>query len=177
MRPNFAEMLKAHQISWALENGFNEGWLEPRNNQPSWVLEKTQERRNLFKPEWWCYIEGKEHRWARALNSSQCFAVNAFAPLAEDSGLASQFFQKLFPHRELSSQAEIVVEFEYAPDNSSSWLGENPHRQGTQVDVALLVLDGKRCIGQALIEVKLSEREFGSCRGYDKTGKGKNGNP
>jgi len=46
--------------------------------------------RNLFRQEWWHHIQGLEHRWVRALNSSQCFAVNLFANLAEDRSGANR---------------------------------------------------------------------------------------
>ena len=81
---SFAENMKRHQLSWALANGVTPDMLETRKGQISWVLEKEHRERNLFDPRWWRYIAGHAHVLARSLISSQCFAVNVFAPLAED---------------------------------------------------------------------------------------------
>lgn len=149
--------------------------LEERNGRPSWVLKREFEKSNLFDPDWWPYIEGNEHRWVRALNSSQCFAVNLIAPLADDPGLARSVWPILSPHRPLQDGDEVKVEFEYTPDGARDWLGERGHQ--TQVDVAVIVSRRGNLVGELLIEVKYTEPGFGSCRGAkDMQADGK-GNP
>jgi hypothetical protein len=76
------------QLKWALAGGVQESDLEVRRGRISWVLKQQHQKKNLFDPRWWEYIVGSEHRWARALNSSQCFGVNLFAPLKRDPQLA-----------------------------------------------------------------------------------------
>ena len=66
-------------INWALAHGIPEDALEKHHGRLSWVLKPESRKLNLFDPSWWDLIAGKEHRWARALNSSQCFAVNLVA--------------------------------------------------------------------------------------------------
>ena len=82
---DFANKLKAHQPAWLLANGHQGHWFEgPR----PWVLHDEHRARNLYRPDWWRLLGNRPHRWARSLQSSQCFAVNLFAPLTEDEGLA-----------------------------------------------------------------------------------------
>ena len=61
-----------HQIQWARLAG-KSNFLE---RKPSWVLQHRLRQENLFDPSWMKLIHGREHRWFRALNSSQAFAVN-----------------------------------------------------------------------------------------------------
>ena len=164
----FYDRLKDHQIAWAETHGLAAADREVKQGRP-WVLKEEEKRRNLFEPNWWRFIEGKEHRWARALTSSQCFAVNLFAPLAENSHVARSVFQKLVADRTLSTDDEISLAFEHTPDGGPNWLGERG--QPTQVDVFFTVFRGERAHGHLLVEVKLGEAEFGSCRGARK-GKG-----
>lgn len=73
---DFAGRLRCHLSSWATTNGLAE-CVELDMGRP-WVLAEAHRTRNLFSQEWWHHIRGFEHRWVRALNSSQCFAVNLF---------------------------------------------------------------------------------------------------
>ena len=66
-----------------------------------WVLAEAHRTRNLFSQEWWHHIQGFEHRWVRALNSSQCFAVNLFATLAKDPSAANRFLRRMLPERDI----------------------------------------------------------------------------
>ena len=72
----FARELRVNQIRWATEAG-KADYLE---DEPHWVLRGESKSQNLYKPEWLHFIRGREHRWFRALNSSQAFAVNWPAP-------------------------------------------------------------------------------------------------
>jgi len=139
------------------------------------VLKKEHRERNLFDPRWWRYIAGQEHRWASALNSSQCFAVNVFAPLAEDSDLAKAVWARIYPHRPLDPADTVLVEFEHTPQGADEWLGER--RQQTQVDVFFTVRRGETTVGHLLVEVKFTETEFGECRGAKPPTAKRAGNP
>ena len=136
-KTSFGKAMQRHQISWALANGVTPDMLEPREGKPSWVLKEEHREQNLFDPRWWRYIAGHEHRWVRALNSSQCFAVNLFAPLAEDGDLAKKVWTRLYPHRPLDPADTVTVEFEHTPQRARAWLGEKG--QQAQVDVCFTV--------------------------------------
>ncbi len=151
-KDSFAEEMKQHQISWALANGVAPDMLETRKGQVSWVLKKEHRKQNLFDPRWWRYIAGHEHRWVRALNSSQCFAVNVFAPLAEDGDLAKTVWARIYPHRPLDPADTVTVEFEHTPPCAHVWLGESG--QQTQVDVFFTVQKNDIPVGHLLVEVK-----------------------
>ena len=162
--PSFSERVKRHQLSWALDNRITPEMLEVRKGKPSWVLSKEHKKQNLYDHCWWRFLQGKEHRWSRALNSSQCFAVNLFAPLASDDQVARRFWDRFVPHRHLDASQKVGVIFEHTPRLARDWLGEK-RRQSTQVDVYLTVQQDGWQIGHLLVEVKFSEAEFGSCRG------------
>jgi hypothetical protein len=166
VQPNEANaaMMKDRQLAWALGGGIPVAALEERRGQPSWVLKPQHRKRNMFRPEWWDHIAGAEHRWARALNSSQCFAVNLFAPLAEDPARARTALKLLVPERDLDAQDTVAVKFEFTPEGAAKWLGERG--QSTQIDVYFEILRSGRCFAHVLVEVKFSETSFGCCRGW-----------
>lgn len=173
----FSDRIKQQQRQWADEAGFEPSWFDARPSRRH-VLVHRHRTRNLFDPFWWRYIEGKEHRWVAALNSSQCFAVNLFAPLAVDEFLARKVFARLAPTRLVMDSQSVTVAFEYSPSNGAEWLGEKTNGQGTQVDVLLTIVDEQGApVGHVLVEVKLSETEFGGCRGAKPNRSGQNGNP
>ena len=80
----FAKELRVNQIRWATEAG-KAGYLE---DKPNWVLRGESKSQNLYKPEWLRFIKGREHRWFRALNSSQAFAVKASDQGGSDGHIA-----------------------------------------------------------------------------------------
>jgi hypothetical protein len=170
---SFQDRLKEQQAAWADANGLRA--LTEADQGRSWVLAHAHQTRNLFDPTWWVHIEGKEHRWARALNSSQCFAVNLFAPMIGDHALAGSVFRQLLPNQELAPGDEVVVELEFSPDAAREWLGERGHP--TQVDAAMSVLRKGTAHGHVLIEVKLGETGFGTCRGAKGPDSNGRGNP
>jgi hypothetical protein len=170
---SFQERLKAYQVAWAEANGLADK-TETASGRP-WVFKREYETNNLFEPNWWTYIAGKEHRWARALNSSQCFAVNLFAPLIENRGLAKSVYVQLLPDRQLEDDDVVSVELEYSPAQAREWLGERGHQ--TQVDAAFAIYRGGKAVAYLLIEVKLSETTFGTCRGAKSRNKNGRGNP
>jgi hypothetical protein len=174
---SFAHRMKEYQTAWANKNGLTH-LLEPRHDsQPSWVLKREHKTRNLLNPTWWKLIpEGHEHLWARALNSSQCFGLNLFGALAENSILAKRVLEMLLPHRTLEKNDVVTVCFEHTPEGTREWLGEIKTRQPTQVDVFFTVTRREKPIGYLLVEVKFTEDEFGSCRGAVPPKPGKDGN-
>lgn len=172
MHQHFPDQLKDQQITWARSQGIADGRLE--TGRP-WLLRPEFRELNLWEPSWWSLIAGKEHRWARALTSSQCFAVNLFAPLALDQALARQVLPAILPGRVLSDADTVEVALEFTPAQAPQWLGE--WGQPTQVDAAFIIRRHRRPIGYLLVEVKLGERGFGSCRGARRPGPSSNGNP
>ncbi len=172
---SFAEEMKRHQLSWALANGVTPDMLEVRRGQLSWVLKEDHREQNLFDPRWWRYIAGHEHRWVHALNSSQCFAVNVFAPLAEDDNLAKVVLTRIYPYRPLDPADTVTVEFEHTPQSAGEWLGESG--QQTQVDVFFTVQRNDIPVGHLLVEVKFTETKFGECRGAKPPTAERRGNP
>ena len=173
---SFAERMKEHQIAWANKNGLNHLLEARQDSHPSWVLKQEHKTRSLHDESWWRYIKGREHKWARSLLSSQCFAVNLFGPLAEKPVLAKLVLETLLPNRTLEKDDEVTVLFEHTPEGTREWLGEIKTRQPTQVDVFFTVTRRERPVGYLLIEIKLKESEFGSCRGAVPPKPGKDGN-
>jgi hypothetical protein len=172
---DFYDHLKAQQAAWARSLGIADGQTEAAHGRP-WVLKPEFRELNLWHPSWWSLITGKEHVWARALTSSQCFGVNLFAPLALDQALARQVLRSLLPQRNLAASDTVEVDFEFTPENGPKWLGER-RQQPTQVDAAFIIRRDERPIGYLLVEVKLGERGFGACRGARKPIPGASGNP
>jgi hypothetical protein len=171
---SFADRMKEYQAAWANKNGLTH-LLEPRHDsQPSWVLKIEHKTRNLLNPTWWKHIQGHEHRWATALNSSQCFGLNLFGALAENTVLAKRTLEMLLPHRTLEKGDVVTVCFEHTPEGTREWLGEA--QQPTQVDVFFTVTRREKPIGYLLVEVKFTEDEFGSCRGAVPPKPGTDGN-
>jgi hypothetical protein len=159
---SFYDGLKTQQVAWARSVGIADRDTEADRSRP-WVLKPESQARNLWDPAWWSRIAGKEHPWARALTSSQCFAVNLFAPLAADPEAARRVLACLRPDRILSAAETVEMALEFTPPQARGWLGES--RQATQVDVAFVVRRDDRPVGYLLVEVKLGERRLGACRG------------
>lgn len=164
MSKPFAAAMRDRQLQWALNGGVPGAELQERKGKPFWVLKAAHRKRNLFRANWWEYIAGSEHRWASALNSSQCFGVNLFAPLADDEGRARRVLRLLLPDRNIEPQDTIAVQFEHTPEGAPGWLGERG--QPTQVDVFFEIRRADHPIGFVLVEVKFTESSFGSCRGW-----------
>lgn len=171
----FVQQMRVHQRQWLLDGKGTTEDLESVDRPESWVLNETSRKLNLYNPEWWKYIAGREHRWARSLNSSQCFAVNLFAPLAEDPELAKTVMRRIWPSRVAEALESVTIKFEHTPHGAPGWLGEQ--KQATQVDVFVLARQKSGAEGCLLIEVKLSETRFGSCRGAEPTSKKRESNP
>lgn len=172
-RATFVKQMQHHQVRWATANGLHPAATENGGSRDH-VLLHEHRKQNLYNPDWWEMISGKEHRWARALTSSQCFAVNLFAPLVDDPALALAVFKRLYPHLvESGISAEVCLEF--APAETGKWLGEAG--QTTQVDACFIVSRGEAQIGFVLVEVKLAETGFGTCRGAKPADKNGSGNP
>jgi hypothetical protein len=159
---SFAVQAREHQRRWALDEHVPPEALEQGR---AWVLREEFQRYNFFRPNWWQLIAGKEHRWARALTSSQCFGVNLFGPLQGQLEHCRRLVERLLPHRALQDDDTVGIWFEHTPPGAREWLGESG--QPTQVDVFLEVSRGPRPVGYVLIEVKFTESGFGACRGWN----------
>jgi hypothetical protein len=161
----FLTAARAHQRLWALASGIPEEHLDPAHGPQTWVLQPEHLASNFFDSQWAAYIAGAEHHWARALTSSQCFAVNLFAPLSRDASLARSFLAAFLPDRAIHPADCVSVAFEQTPPGMPGWLGER--RQPTQVDVFFTVTRDGRPFGYVLVEVKFTEISFGGCRGWN----------
>lgn len=153
--------LKAHLAEWARSAPEVARALEPGSTM---LLREGSVSANFFRPGWADLVRGQEHRYLRALNSSQAFAVNLFAPLADDPQAARDVLEALLPEATLSPGARVEVAFEYSPPEARTMLGEG--EKATQVDVALIARRGDRLEAALLVEVKLLEDGFGRCRGW-----------
>ncbi len=104
---------------------------------------------------------GLLHKYASHLRSSQAFAVNLFGPLDRDdtTGLLRRWFDDI-------CTAEVpVLEWSDPLDRLSETSGSFDHQ--TQVDVLLRGTEtGGRRVA-ALIEVKFTEDNYGSCAAYE----------
>ena len=165
MIQSFAISIRERQLNWALTGGIPLSALEQRQGKVTWVLKPEHRRLNLFREGWWDYFAHAEHEWARALNSSQCFAVNVFGPIVDEPARARAALQVLLPTRRFELQDSIQVLFEFTPEGAPTWLGERD--QPTQVDVYFRINRKGRCLGHLLVEVKFSEVRFGCCRGWE----------
>ncbi len=106
------------------------------------------------------------HDYARALNSSQVFALNLFLPLRVGDSLPFAAFIS----RRIGRPVTITgVDFEYY--GSGDLLAEipsavpGPDDRFTQADAALHLADAEGRVGLLLIEVKLTEGGFTPCGG------------
>lgn len=106
------------------------------------------------------------HDYARALNSSQAFALNLFLPfrIGNTEGLAT-FLSELLGHRvdvtgvdlEYYGSGDLLAEIEGAVPGTEDRL--------TQADVAIHLRDAAGRPGLLLVEVKLTEGGFTHCGG------------
>jgi len=168
---SFADRMKELQPTWLLAHGYDRTWYE---DKWTWVLKESEKTRNLFDHDWWSFIKGREHRWARSLQSSQCFAVNVFAPACTDPVVARTILMELAPGLDVRPSDDVGVTFEATPEGATEWLGESS-RQPTQVDVLFEVRRDGKPHGWLPVEVKFTETEPGACRGAagpDKDGRG-----
>jgi hypothetical protein len=166
---NFAEQEKAKQRAWAERQPGMVELLDNRHGTKTWVLREDSAAHNAYRREWWRQVARRAHRWGRALNSSQAFALNLFGPALNPA--VARAVWRAFSSRPLPLGADVVLsfEFDYATDGRERYpgiaLGER--RQRTQIDVLLELRAPTEC-GALLIEVKYTEAEFGTCRGARK---------
>ena len=97
------------------------------------------------------------HKWAHHVRSSQAFAVNLFAPLSEHA--VATLLGSTFATEVVSAEPPT---FEYSDPMDELHEAAGPHGHRTQVDV---LLEGQSVHGPItlLVEVKLSETDFGWC--------------
>ncbi|MBI4889134.1 MAG: hypothetical protein HY821_00825 [Acidobacteria bacterium] len=118
---------------------------------------------HLFDPAWRGLLRGPEHRYFDEPHSSQAFTLNLCAPLALDAELAREFLRVRCPG--LPYQGERVeLQVEAAIPGAGKWLGEEGI--GTSPDFLIRVEGRGGRMGYVLGEVKLTESEFGGCRGW-----------
>jgi hypothetical protein len=105
---------------------------------------------------------GLAHKWLTNVRSSQLFALNLFAnldpagriSLAEDADLYG-----------IEQVGPLVFEYRDEADRLREPMGPSGHR--TQVDVLYRCYDDAGAVHLLLIEVKLSEPDFGGCSAWD----------
>jgi hypothetical protein len=175
-QPSFPLCMRAQQHHWARsESTIGKDGLDRRHGSASWVLRRAHVGANFFNPQWMKHVAGFEHKWLASLISSQCFAVNLFAPLTEDSDRALAVLRALLPDRDLTSEDQVSVAFEQIPAGAAQWLGEKG--KPTQVDVLFTIQRCGQPVGFVLVEVKFTELDFGGCRGSQGSKPGKPHNP
>ncbi len=121
------------------------------------------EGEHLFDSTWRALLEGPEHRYFEEPHSSQAFAVNLFAPLAQDEELALAFLREQCPEL-ASGEMRVRVRLEAAIPGAGEWLGERGI--GTSPDFVVEVEERGVWTGCVIGEVKLTEGEFGGCKGW-----------
>lgn len=158
----FAETLKQHLATWRQ----HDKRLQTDGAHP-WVLNWPLRAHNYFgDQEWYELVAGKLHHWGHALNSSQAFAVNLFAPARFSADVARALW-KVLPAGALHSDPQRVdVQFEYSgPDESFAKRQLGEAGVPTQIDVALQGIFENGVRRFQFVEVKLTESHFGMCRG------------
>lgn len=158
-RGNRAEQLNAIMGRYARSRG-----LSTRGDAAHILLKKSDWRQNLWPPLQDADVFPSDpdrdlHRWVHHLRSSQAFAFNVFGPLAaavssngQAQGWAIGFWDRWFP-----SPQRVEFEFPNTGDPLGELAPDRPHR--TRVDVRIDYGEAKT----ALIEVKFTEEEFGTC--------------
>ncbi len=170
----FAESLKHHLENWAgdIEHFHHDG-------KHPWVLDRSVANLNYFGGEEWAtLLSGKLHKWGHALNSSQAFAVNLFGPARFAPTVAKSLWNTLPAGQAHPNPDRVELHFEYSgPDRdfAKRWLGEAGIP--TQIDVVAEGIFSEDVRHLQFIEVKLSESEFGSCRGAKRGKKAPNPAP
>ncbi len=107
---------------------------------------------------------GLDHRYLAHVRSSQAFALNLFAPLTEEGRCAA------LVHLGLPAVSADAAVFEYIDPDDRLGEATTARRHQTQVDVVLRGHDMEGNRLAALIEVKLTEIDFGWCSGYEARG-------
>lgn len=107
---------------------------------------------------------GLLHGFVHHIRSSQAFAINLFGPLHEDDTrtLLSRWFDDVI------TAEPPIFEWSDPDDRLGELTPTHPHR--TQVDVVLRGRTGDGRSVAALIEVKLSETDFGACSAFQAVG-------
>lgn len=155
--PSYADRLKSHLAGYKRNQlGIAEDGTWSRNGKPyAHILPDTARELNLLAPirtAFWQYAarEGltrQMHRDFGHLNSSQALAFNLFFSFA---GLSWSQPELLLAALDVVGNALASFRFESVPDPE----------EGTNFDFVATLADG----AQVLVEVKLSESEFGRCR-------------
>ena len=163
----FSEVLKQHLASWReRDERFKTDGVH------SWVLHHSAAALNYFgAEEWHALVAGKLHRWGHALNSSQAFAVNLFAPARFSGDVAHALWTKMPAGASHPDPQCVNVHFEYSgPDDGFAKQALGETGVATQIDVAVEASCADKSRHFQFIEVKLGESRFGACRGA-RTGK------
>jgi len=112
----------------------------------------------------WAALEARErlHKHSHHVRSSQAFALNMFAGLDD---LGRRQLADLVGIADAQTTTELEFEFEDEADRLREATTASPHR--TQTDVAMRCTDSKGHRTLLLVEVKLSELDFGHCSAYE----------
>lgn len=166
---NFAEAMKLHLVGWAGDlHGFQ------TDGAHAWVLHPSLATLNYFGgQEWYALVADKPHQWGHALNSSQAFAVNLFAPARLSQNVAQALWKELPAGRSHPDPQHVDVHFEYSGPEigfTKQALGESGIP--TQIDVAVEGVFAQDVRRLQFVEVKFTESQFGACRGA-KGGRGR----
>lgn len=107
---------------------------------------------------------GLDHKMVGHVRSSQAFALNLFAPLSDD---ALRAVWRRFGYPNIEQVERPIFEWSDPDDVLGEATAKSPHK--TQIDVLLRATTARGMRVVALIEVKLSETDFGPCSAHDST--------
>lgn len=154
--PTYAARLKKHLSNYkTIREGIHEDGIWRRNRKPyPHILPVQAFEKNIledFRTDFWLYARGcgltaKLHRDFHHLSSSQALAFNVFFPFFHNGARHSA---QLLEAMGLPAKRVTGWGFELVPDL----------KEGTNFDFGAVFSDGTRL----LVEVKLSETEFGRC--------------
>lgn len=151
--PRFARRLENHLQAWASANGLLDRSVFLRNVESATVPPARPALRRLVDA-------GLGHRFLHHVRSSQLFALNLFGGLTAEEATA---VARLIDPAVISAELP-VLEYVDPLDRLRERTVASPHT--TQIDVMIRAHTGEGAVHLLLIEVKLSEDDFGGCSAY-----------
>lgn len=151
--PRFARRLEDHLQAWADANGLLERSVFLKEVESATIPPARPALRRLVDA-------GLGHRFLRHVRSSQLFAVNLFGGLTAEQATA---VARLIDPTVISAELP-VLEYIDPLDRLRERTAGSPHT--TQIDVMIRAHTGEGAIHLLVIEVKLSEDDFGGCSAY-----------
>ena len=150
----FAYRMEAHLRDWAKAEGLLVGRTRLKDVEAAVIPSAVPAFRHLV-------AQGLAHRHLDHVRSSQLFAVNLFGGLTGEQ--ATAVARRLDPS--IVAADTPVLEWVDPLDRLGEQTPASPHT--TQVDVVIRAHRGDGRSHLLLIEVKLSEDDFGSCSAYE----------